>query len=52
MAHGNAPINIPTGDVTMANGATDSQSWDGGRSPGYSGGDLLRRSSRSQTGEW
>ena len=48
MAPGNAPISIPTGDVTMANGATDSQAWDGGRSPGR-GGDLPRRSSRSRS---
>ena len=33
----------------MANGATDSQGWDGGRSPGRGGGDLPRRSSRSRS---
>lgn len=33
----------------MANGATDSQAWDGGRSPGRGGGDLPRRSSRSRS---
>ena len=49
MAPSNAPISIPTGDVTMANGATDSQAWDGGRSPGRGGGDLPRRSSRSRS---
>lgn len=49
MAPSNAPISIPTGDVTMANGATDSQAWDGVRSPGRGGGDLPRRSSRSRS---
>ena len=49
MAPNNAPISIPTGDVTMANGATDSQAWDGGRSPGRGGVDLPRRSSRSRS---
>jgi len=49
MAPSNAPISIPTGDVTMANGAPDSQAWDGGRSPGRGGGDLPRRSSRSRS---
>jgi hypothetical protein len=34
----------------MANGSTDSQAWDGGRSPGRGGGgDLPRRSSRSRS---
>jgi transformer-2 protein len=33
----------------MANGASDSQAWDGGRSPGRGGGDLPRRSSRSRS---
>jgi len=50
MAPSNAPISIPTGDVTMTNGAADSQGWDGGRSPGRGGGgDLPRRSSRSRS---
>jgi hypothetical protein len=50
MAPNAAPISIPTGDVTMANGTTDSQAWDGGRSPGRGGGgDLPRRSSRSRS---
>jgi len=50
MAPSNAPISIPTGDVTMTNGAADSQAWDGGRSPGRGGGgDLPRRSSRSRS---
>jgi len=34
----------------MANGTTDSQAWDSGRSPGRGGGgDLPRRSSRSRS---
>jgi transformer-2 protein len=49
MAPSNAPISIPTGDVTMANGAADNQAWDGGRSPGRGSGDLPRRSSRSRS---
>ena len=50
MAPNSAPISIPTGDVSMANGTTDSQAWDGGRSPGRGGGvDLPRRSSRSRS---
>jgi transformer-2 protein len=50
MAPSNAPISIPTGDVTMTNGAADSQAWEGGRSPGRGGGgDLPRRSSRSRS---
>jgi transformer-2 protein len=50
MAPSSAPISIPTGDVTMTNGAADSQAWDGGRSPVRGGGgDLPRRSSRSRS---
>jgi transformer-2 protein len=53
MAPNSAPIGIgiPTGDVTMANGTTDSQAWDGGRSPGRGGGggEPPRRSSRSRS---
>ncbi|KAI0299833.1 hypothetical protein BC826DRAFT_714965 [Russula brevipes] len=50
MAPSNAPISIPTGDVTMVNGMTDSQAWNNGRSPGRGGGgDLPRRSSRSRS---
>jgi len=51
MAPSNAPISIPTGDVTMANGTTDSQAWDSGRSPGRGGGggEPPRRSSRSRS---
>ena len=50
MAPNSAPISIPTGDVSMANGTTDVQAWDGGRSPGRGGGgDLPRRSSRSRS---
>jgi len=50
MAPNAATISIPAGDVTMTNGTTDSQAWDGGRSPGRGGGgDLPRRSSRSRS---
>ncbi|KAH9170581.1 hypothetical protein EDB89DRAFT_1853368, partial [Lactarius sanguifluus] len=50
MAPTNAPISIPTADVTMANGTTDSQAWDTGRSPGRGGGgEPPRRSSRSRS---
>lgn len=50
MAPNSAPISIPTGDVSMANGTADVQAWDGGRSPGRGGGgDLPRRSSRSRS---
>ncbi len=50
MAPSSAPISIPTADVTMANGTTDSQAWDTGRSPGRGGGgEPPRRSSRSRS---
>ena len=50
MAPSSAPISIPTADVTMANGTSDSQAWDTGRSPGRGGGgEPPRRSSRSRS---